>query len=336
MHKLLLTSSLSLIAMFSTFHWLWSLTKSTPPPRIIESEAPHDYPHDSIRLLDYAQAADGFWLFEPISPMPDTAPVLVFLHGYGAINPMIYGGWIRHLVQQGNVVIYPRYQWDIMSPSAKKFVPNATKAIQNALDILENEGHPHPTNDFGYIGHSFGGSISAHLSARADSLGLPIPNTVLLAAPGTGPLKATLLDDYAGIPADTRLLTVIHERDYVVGDALGIKVHTTATETPNRLLLYTRMAQVGQQYITAGHNEIYALDEAFDTGIRNFTAKRALRIARTDTLDVDGFWRWQEMLEDPSVSMQDTSLWSTLPRWPGPSPVIAIGQEMPVAVEAKD
>ncbi|MEZ4892408.1 MAG: hypothetical protein R2778_05270 [Saprospiraceae bacterium] len=57
-----------------------------------------------------ATTADGYWLFEPADPKPDSAEVVVFLHGYGAYNPMAYGKWIKHLVAKGNIVIYPRYQ----------------------------------------------------------------------------------------------------------------------------------------------------------------------------------------------------------------------------------
>ena len=99
------------------------------------------YPHQELIIQNYASESDGYWLFEPTAPKPDSADVIVFIHGYGAIDPLIYGKWIRHLVLQGNIVIYPRYQKNLVSPGTKAFAGNAAKAIRDALTKLEEEEH---------------------------------------------------------------------------------------------------------------------------------------------------------------------------------------------------
>jgi len=43
--------------------------------------------------------------------------------------------------------------------------------------------------------------------------------------------------------------------------------------------------------IRAGHNETYCVDEFFDTGVRNYTAKKALRITQTNAVDYYGYWK---------------------------------------------
>ena len=96
-----------------------------------------EYHHQSVDFQDFAQKADGYWLFEPAAPKPDSAHVIVFVHGYGGYNPMIYGKWIQHLVRQGNIVIYPRYQKNLHSPRPRKFSTNVSQAIRDALIELE-------------------------------------------------------------------------------------------------------------------------------------------------------------------------------------------------------
>src|SRR4051794_33801759 len=44
------------------------------------------------------------------------APVVLFLHGWGATTPSYYRPWLEHLAREGNVVLYPRYQDAIVTP----------------------------------------------------------------------------------------------------------------------------------------------------------------------------------------------------------------------------
>lgn len=252
-----------------------------------------DYAHEEVRFEDYAHRADGYWLFEPASPRPDTAPVVAFHHGYGAINPMIYGAWIRHLVRQGYIVIYPRYQRNLFWPTSSRFVRNASKGIKKALHRLKTEeGRVYPDeSSFFLVGHSYGGTISANMACNYQALGLPQPKGVMLCAPGTGPLKGGLLEDYGNMPASTQLLIVNSINDYVVAEVLGQFIYATATNTPQRNLIRILPDSHGQPALTSAHNECYALDTAFDTGLRNMTARRALGVGRTDMADYYGFWK---------------------------------------------
>jgi len=107
-----------------------------------------------------------YWLFEPAKPAPKTAPLIVFNHGWGAMDPRIYQAWINHIVERGNIVIYPLYQGSLLTP-VKDFTPNAIAAVQDAIRTLKNEpGHVKPELDkFGIVGHSMGGPISANMAA---------------------------------------------------------------------------------------------------------------------------------------------------------------------------
>jgi len=264
----------------------------TPP---LSGPGSPTYQHDSVIVHDYAKKQDGYWLFEPAQPRPATANVVVFIHGYGAYNPMIYGQWIRHIVRQGNVVIYPRYQKTIRRPLPKKFSKNVVTAIHDALDTLQSDQHINPLLDnFSIVGHSYGGTITADITVHWQEHEIPKPKSIFLCAPGTGPFKAGKLDTYANLPEDLKLLVLVNEKDYVVGDELGRKIFETATNTPQRNLLIQHTDH--ENDISAGHNETYCVDKAFDSGVRNYTAKRALRITETNAVDYYGYWKLYDAL----------------------------------------
>lgn len=280
--------SLLFFALFFTLLTVSCFSQAFQQPPIGPGSA--TYQHDSVAIFDYAQKQDGYWIFEPAAPKPEAANVVVFLHGYGGYNPMIYGQWIKHLVRQGNVVVYPRYQKNMTHPRPKKFSKNVVSAIQKALIQLKKEQHVRPIiKNLCIIGHSYGGTIAADLSVNWKAYQIPEPKGVFLCAPGTGPLKAGKLTTYEGMSPALNLLIFLNEKDYVVGDELGLKIFETATNTSNRNLL--KQYTDAENGIGAGHNESYCIDLEFDSGVRNYTAKRALRISETNAVDYYGYWK---------------------------------------------
>ncbi len=267
------------------------------PPQAAEGPGGANYLHAAVTFHDFADQADGFWLFEPAAPRPDSAGLVVFVHGYGAINPMIYGAWIRHIVRKGNVVIFPRYQKNLFNPSAHHFVPNVARAVKDAITTIDTSNLVKSrTDQMVWVGHSYGGAISANVAARADSLGLPNPVAMLLCSPGTGPFKGGLLDSYEDISDDLKLLIMVSEHDRTVGDKLGTKIFETAINSPQRNLIRQRADGHGKPPMTAGHNECYSLDKAFDSGLDNISTRRALRIGQQDIVDHFGYWKLLDAL----------------------------------------
>ena len=61
---------------------------------------------------------------------------MVFLHGWFAVNPGFYGAWIDHLVRNGRIVIFPRYQNDV-GTMPQDFLPNAMAAVHDAMGVLQ-------------------------------------------------------------------------------------------------------------------------------------------------------------------------------------------------------
>ena len=236
---------------------------------------------------------------------------------------MIYGAWIRHLVQKGNIVIFPRYQKNLMSPSPKSFVPNVVRGIKDALVELEKPEHVRPlTEHLSYVGHSYGGVIAANIGVHALRYGLPDTDALLLCSPGTGPFKGGLLKSYEAMPEDINLLIMVSDKDRVVGDRIGKRIFKTAKQVKNRNLLRQFAEKREGTKITAGHNECYALDKTFDSGLRNISTKRALRIGKTDALDYYGYWKLFDALlaftrhgKHQEVAFGDTSPQRSLGNW---------------------
>jgi pimeloyl-ACP methyl ester carboxylesterase len=294
------------------------------PEQSLQGPGGMDYLYDSIAIYDYAQEPDGFYLYLPKAEGLTELPLVVFVHGYGAYNPMVYGKWIKHLVRKGNAVVFPRYQKNLYSPSTEVFIPNTITAIRNAIQMVDSVHHVKPLLDnFALVGHSYGGVIAAGITAAYADYGIPQPKVLLLCAPGSGPFKGGVLESYEGIPSDTKLVCMVNENDKVVGDKLGVRVFKTAIHTPNRNLIrqYVDKHEVPNP-ICAEHNECYALDEELDNGIRNRTANRALRVSEFNALDYNGYWKIFDALMACSergafceMALGDTELQKSLGHW---------------------
>jgi acetyl esterase/lipase len=289
-----------LLLMALLFRGTFACTQDTPyPGQPLSGPGGADYLHHSVSYYDYGKTSEGFWLFEPADPKPDSAEVVIFMHGYGAYNPMAYGKWIKHLVAKGNIVIYPRYQRNLVYPPADAFPEKAAVGIKKALEKLQKEGHVKPKLDkVAYLGHSYGGTINAYIGVHWRKLGVPKPACMFLAQPGTAMLKGARLEDYGGLDSDLNLVIVTGEHDLVVGDQLGGLIFMTAVNTPNRNFVkhYRTVSPDSTKVVAASHSEPYCYDLDFDTGIRNYTAKRVLFMSRLNEIDFNCYWKLSDAL----------------------------------------
>ena len=251
-------------------------------------------PHAAALELSYHSDKDtGYWLYEPDQPRAESAPVVVFLHGYGASNPEPYRAWIEHIVRRGRLVIYPRWQagfW--LGPS--KFTPNALAAVKDALDRLQNEdGHTRPMLDkFAILGHSAGGTMTANLAAIAEESGLPVPRAIMPVCPGRSfdrkQSGGIPLADLSKIPRGTLMLSVCCEDDDFFLDTLARRFveETTQVAPEDKNLVYVRSDHHGRPALIADHNA----PGSFGGG---------------DTLDTHGFWRLFDALTDTAFDGKD-------------------------------
>ena len=157
---------------------------------------------------------------------PGPGPVVVFLHGWRAVEPAWYGLWIAHLVSQGDTVIYPAYQrppfTDVSRPLSNAFA--GLRAAFAVVDVAPGR--------LVVAGHSAGGTLAADYAALARSAGLPQPVAVFSVYPGR-PLDAAgvglAIVDARRIPAGTRVLALAGAGDRLVGSRVARQIVRTAT-----------------------------------------------------------------------------------------------------------
>ncbi len=230
-----------------------SAAPPTPPGQPKSGPGSNDYVHQAVIDTVHGKGVRQYRLFVPDKPKPKTAPVIVFNHGYGAVDPIGYGQWIEHLVKRGNIVIYPRYQAGLYTAKAE-LTPNAIGAVKDALALLAEGKHVKPDLDrFAIVGHSAGGIITANMAATWKTQGLPQPKAVMCVQPGIS--KLFKLADLKQIPKETLLLTVATEHDFVTGDADAKLIYTEASNVPkaNKNCVLIRADSRGRPSLGASH-----------------------------------------------------------------------------------
>jgi pimeloyl-ACP methyl ester carboxylesterase len=258
------------------------------------------YTHNSVNERSYGEGNLQYWLLEPADPKPESAPVVIFSHGWSAMNPHYYSAWLRHIVRRGNIVIYPRYQGTLRTPPPD-FSSNAIAATATALKQLQTEeGHVRPQLDkVTAVGHSAGGNISASIAARAASKGLPVIKAVMCVEPGKswGPKGRDIpLDDVSTMPASTLLLTVVGDQDNVVKDIDAKRIINESVLVPaaNKNLVRMISDEHGEPPLKANH---FSPTGTVKPGSQNNEAGDK----GVDALDYFGTWKLFDALEDASI-----------------------------------
>lgn len=242
------------------------------------------YPHAAISASRHGKGDHEFWIFEPSEPKPlKPAPMVVFIHGWGAMSPNIYGAWIEHLVRRGNIVVFPRYQRD-MATASMFFTDNTVHAVRNAVNTLRLEGHVKPDMQrVVYAGHSVGGVLAPNLAARADGRFVPTPAAVFSIQPGitqrSGKWWGVPLEDLRKIDRRTLLVTCAGADDGTTGDHDARRIYRAAENVPpdrKSMLLY-RTDRHGKPDLVADHRSPAALKAIVDDTVAAGEARTVQR-----------------------------------------------------------
>ncbi len=261
--------------------------------------------HQGVKRYEIGQGPRSYLIFEPEMPKPENpAPVVVFLHGWFAVNPGFYGAWIDHLVRDGRIVIFPRYQKDV-GTIPQDFLANTLAAIRDALGVLhDGVGHvrPDPAR-FALIGHSAGANLAAQVAATAADPGseIPVPQALVAVMPGEiVPMREPKL---SRIPAMTLMIVVVGDEDLLVGDLRGRQIFTQASAIPRsrkRFILF-RSDRHGFPPLIAEHTAPTGANPRLDNGDGIF---RSLQLSFSDVnaLDRAGFWRMTDLVLEAGFS----------------------------------
>jgi dienelactone hydrolase len=151
--------------------------------------------------------------------LDDDVPLVLFLHGWGAVEPRTYRPWLEHLARQGNAVLYPRYQDSFAEPPAQ-VLGNVILGVRRALERLDEDG-----GSLVVAGHSAGGALAADYAAVAPSVGLPEARAVFAAYPGRRFRGARLgIPAAGGIPPGVVVLALAGADDDVVDPAAAREI----------------------------------------------------------------------------------------------------------------
>ena len=221
-----------------------------------------------MREASYGSGGTQFWIYTP-QPLPEPAPVVILMHGFGATFPFPYSAWIQHLVHRGNIVIYPRYQEDAQE-LPRYYTPNALAALKAAFGIL---GSSADLTRVALIGHSLGCVVGFNVVAQMDA-GLPTPKALFVAHPGNTIFAD--LESYRKIPASTLVLVLVGEDDNIVGDA-------TAKDMIAAIPQISRKNFITVQSDNHGDPPLY-------------TSHFAPNAPPVDALDYFGYWKLSDAL----------------------------------------
>jgi acetyl esterase/lipase len=273
----------------------------TPPGQPKTGPGGSGYPFAAVTVHRYGQGVESYWIFEPASPTPKSAPVIVFCHGWGVMSPNSYGAWIKHLVRRGNIVIYPQYQVVLLA-SMKDFTPYCLAAEKAAFVELKSSGHVTPELDHvAIVGHSMGGAIVPNLAADAARENLPVPKAICCVEPdnhaGFAPAIQMPMDDFTKIPATTLTLFIVGDRDRVAREDTAREIYPMLSQIPPQKKNYIKLISddhgfpplIASHAVPIANAELDPAAEDFETRGRN---------RQPDAISYYGLWKLFDGLTD--------------------------------------
>ena len=177
---------------------------------------------------------------EPAEPRT----VVVVFHGWGAVNPMTYGGWIDHLARRGHLVLFPSFQ-QVGRTRPVEATAVAAGLVKDALAELRSDRVARPNLDrVAYLGHSAGAAIAVNLAATARARELPVPRLVFATMPGgiasDEKARGILLEDLGGVDPATAIVTMIGDREFQAADRASRRILREASNVPPGRKLFMR------------------------------------------------------------------------------------------------
>ncbi|MDR3387824.1 MAG: alpha/beta hydrolase [Rudaea sp.] len=282
---------------------------AAPSPPIQPSHGPGgaDYAHAEVIAREVHPGAQGWWLFTPAAPVPTAGtPVVVFCHGWGALDPKGYRAWIDHIVRRGNIVIFPNYQDSLFTPGTQ-FLPNAIAGVRGALADLASgtDGVSADTNRMAVVGHSAGGVLSAEIATVAQAEGLPAFRAAMPVEPGDGSRdgrrRASVpMVDLQSMPPATLLLIVVGADDHLAYEKLGLHIYDAAARIPaaNKNVIELESDRHGAPALIANHSAPAGTLDSHPANARRALFPDFEHAGVVDALDWYGTWKLFDALSD--------------------------------------
>ncbi|CAM2973211.1 chlorophyllase/cutinase-like alpha/beta fold protein [Methylobacterium mesophilicum] len=339
------------VGVILTLAGLSAARAASPPPQPSEGAGGFGDRKATIvkRLLGRGSATT--FAFHAAGTAPEAGrPVVVFLHGWGVVNPQSYGGWIDHLTRQGWLVLYPRFQ-EVNRTRPADAPGLADGLVKAALADLASDADAKP--DLGrvvLIGHLAGAPLAMDMAADAKQHGLPVPKLIFMAAPGgiaSGPKsRGIALTELSGIDPSTLLIAMVGDKDTRAADLAAKRLLREASAVPLERKLFIRALSDDHGFpaLTATLAAPAGTDTAYDGGAikpgpepkdaakdapkpppfrwsadmaltgEQQTLVSQINIARVDALDYLGFWKTFDIAAAAAFAGSDANAMKNNPR----------------------
>jgi dienelactone hydrolase len=217
---------------------------ATPPGQPKSGPGGADNPTVEIVKRAIGSVSSASYVYYSAPPRAEPRPVAVVLHAWGAINPLVYGGWIDHLARRGYIVVFPGFQ-DVGRTRPVDATARATAQVKAVLAALASDPVAKPDlNKVTYLGHSAGAGVAVNLAAQAKDSGLPVPKLLFLVMPGgvasDEKSRGVQLADLSQIDANTNIVAMVGDREAIASERISRRMLREASTVPVGRKLFVR------------------------------------------------------------------------------------------------
>jgi pimeloyl-ACP methyl ester carboxylesterase len=192
------------------------------------------------------------------------APVVLFLHGYLAVFPDLYLDAIKHMTNQGYIVVFPTYNllnpFQLITDTDQNVM--LQRAIDNANRGLAEVGSRAELDNMIAFGHSLGGLFSICWNGAGGPRVREVVSANLVTDSSEGlpdfikPFIKIIPVDWQGYAAnvDIPVMILTGDQDTISGAPQATEMYNALTAAPSRVLYCLQGDDHGQPALMADHN----------------------------------------------------------------------------------
>lgn len=259
-----------------------------------------------------------------------SAPVVIYLHGFMAITPLLYMKHIKHLTQQGYIVIFPQFNkeyWGMMTDMDQEAM--LERAIVSTNDALDKLGSKAELDKITIFGHSVGGLLAVCWSYHPEA---PAPRNIVLAEAQIDPTQngipeiiqplvvgmMTLLDWKTESKAATCPVTLlVGNQDWMATPEMAMDIYNELTNASAKVVYLATSDRYGHPTLVADHMAPVCLEGTLEDIISNYGAAEPYvqflfgNTLALDAMDYRFFWAACDAALDGLTSVPfDMGTWS--------------------------